>query len=486
MPNNLLFNLLDIIDKEEMKDFGRYLEGKYSGRKKIHQLHKYLIKSHSKYGVARMRNNRVAKSAFTKPITEATLQNRYTELGNILKEYLSFRELEEHEFLKDYLRIRYFEKKNRKDLFSEQIAATQKRINPLLNEEENKEGIDGFYFLKSMLLHHLRYFHSNCNTFILDEMNEEVQLALADLNHFNKLLTLYYQTEILNRERILKTNLPFQLESDDNYKLLYQLYQYKYELLKQPSDSTFQDLRNLLFSNLEKLNNQERSLTLTSLCNFLTNSIKQGNIAHLETLFQLYKDSYDKEFLIVNGQLVSYHYHNIIGVASKLGEDDWLDKFLINYYTCLGHNDQTQFLKLGNAQKKFRAGAYDEATEELKDIVKYENSFYELRAKAIILRCYYMQEKPERFILSYHHSFLTKVGRIIDMNPIFIEGYKNFLSYFIKVYLNKKDKAMLIQQIKSEKNLQCRLWLLEVLGEKKNEKPSEDDFFGAINQGNLL
>ncbi len=468
MLNTQLHTLLQTIDKKEMTAFGHYLNGIHSGKKRILKVHEYLNKSHPDYNVPRMVRAKVKDYVFSRSVNDKTLLNLYSDLHNYLEDFLAIKELDDHSFVKNYLLIRYYEKRQATQLFFKQVEVSQEGLGyeNVLKEEKPKKKLGLFYFFKSFLLHHFKYFHSNSPTFIMQQNNYEVQMARTDLNQFAEIANLGYQAEILNRQKLFKVNNTSPIHNTEEYLLLSKLYQLKLNLLSSQSEANYNELKNFFFSKIHYFDNQEHISTLTYLFNFPIHCIKKGNTAYAKELFNLYKFSFAEGILIIQDYLSSSQFHNIVSIASSLGEYIWLEKFLIHYEKTIVLSNYENVLKLGHSQLLFGKKDFSEVINKLKDI-KYENPYFEYRSKALVLRSYYSLDESEDLILNYCRSFRAILQRNEKVHIKLKEGYINFIKYFKELVLGLKPVEDIIQNICDEDCLQCRKWLLEELDIKR-------------------
>jgi len=327
MPNTQLFKLLAIIDKKEMAEFGHYLKGVHSRKKRFHKIHEYLMKFHPDYDIPEMARNEVIEFVYDSPVRGSTLSNLYNLLYEQLECFLAIKEMNKEPFVKDYLLIRNLASKKKEKLFQDKIK--EARAN--LEKYVTSNGLNVFYFFKQQLLHHLSYFYTNDASSLIKESNNEVQYAQLHLEKYYTLAMLSYDTELLNRKRIYKYRELRLSMNSYKYKIILNLYKLKTVFLGIHKLGEYFRLKNFFIAHVRYLSDAERNSTLIYLFNFAMKNIKEGNLIFTTELFNLYKFSFNEKLMNIREDVSPVQFLNIINAAAAAAEFSWAENFIKEY-----------------------------------------------------------------------------------------------------------------------------------------------------------
>ncbi|MCB0629427.1 MAG: hypothetical protein KDD15_06840, partial [Lewinella sp.] len=122
--------------------------------------------------------------------------------------------------------------------------------------------------------------------------------------------------------------------------------------------------------------------------NYCIREINQNNLQFLTELFRLYQSQLEQELLLEEGHLSEWHYKNIVTVGLRLGELEWVHRFINDYRSSLRPEVADNAFRFNLAAYYHEAGQFGEVLDLLIQ-VEYSDPRYNQSAKALLLRTYY-------------------------------------------------------------------------------------------------
>jgi len=198
--------------------------------------------------------------------------------------------------------------------------------------------------------------------------------------------------------------------------------------------------------------------------NFCIRQINSGNNAYLTELFELYADALQRGLIFTDGQLSPWHYKNMVVVALRLKAYTWAQNFIEEYRHRLpGRFAQTAYI-YNKAKLHFHKAEYGKVIELLRE-VEYQDVFYELDSKAMLLKTYYETEETEA-LLSLLASFRIFLRRKKGISEQHRTNYLNLVRFTEKLLAlpaaaNKDAAAQLAAQLQKIRRVADANWLRE-------------------------
>lgn len=205
----------------------------------------------------------------------------------------------------------------------------------------------------------------------------------------------------------------------------------------------------------------------TYVINYCTRKINQGQKEFYEEYFNLNKDLLKREIIFVDGDLSPWRFKNIITVALRLGEYQWVESFIKNYSDRLAEEYRENAVSFNLAQLYFYQKKYDEVVRLLQTI-EYEDINYNLNSKTMLLATYYETDEIEP-LYSLLESFRVYLNRHKDIPKQRRENYKNLIKYTKKLTKITPGNRTAIKKLKEEisatKGIVSVKWLKEKIAE---------------------
>ncbi|MCB0514858.1 MAG: hypothetical protein R2798_08145 [Chitinophagales bacterium] len=353
------------------------------------------------------------------------------------------------------------------DLSVYQYHQTLKKHNPLAAQPADFY-YDNFHFVRTQ-----------------NSLNEKIAGRQAALNFeaAHQYLDIFYCIEKLrqscawlNYQKIL--NIPLQQEAPPFLQEIPQLiaqspyvhlpeidtYWHIFRLLNdENAEIWYQKLRNSLSARLASLPQIYAREFLSYLQNYAIRQCNSGALAYLSDLLMLYETGLQQAFLFENNELSVSNFKNIVTLSLRLERYAWADNFIEKYrhYLPKIHQENAYLYnrsRLLYAQKKYTV------CQQLLLQVTYNDPFYQLDAKTLLLKVYYdLDEWTALYALMESFSALLRRKKVVsDFNRVI---YLNFIKYLKKLckckYHNSKQKIeMLANELSQQTNLADKTWLL--------------------------
>ncbi len=470
MKKNTFLTHLDALTPTEVRKFEAYFRLINSNSEVLLNIFEYYIKFYRKIKPPPSVNE-VYEIIFSRKAKNENdtknLQNGISDLFKQLKEYLIQKKLLETGFEKEFLWLKILEEKglqHQRELHFKGLIKKEKKNNSLWS------------ILNRLKLNHHNFFRNN-----FEKNNPAIELVennILILEDFFVSLQFKYAAEISNRNLQLSQDskdsslfnqlYPEVSKTINDYSFAGQLYFELNQFLKNRKNNTFQELRDFLFQNENKLSKADKLTTLLYLLNFLSDELKKGKYKLRKETLDLYKFGLGKNnILIHNGILDHLNYRNIVNLASNLGDYDWAENFIEDYKKYLDKNIQNENVSIAKAMLYFEKGDY---LQVIKNISKnnFSGIYYILLARIYNLACDYELNENEDLEIdcATFIKFVQRSKKLNEHNKIAAIHFAKILS---QLYLKELPKEKIKSEIDDSSSLFFRAWLLK---KQKNYSPS--------------
>lgn len=200
--------------------------------------------------------------------------------------------------------------------------------------------------------------------------------------------------------------------------------------------------------------------------NFCIRKVNEGHKTFFHDIMDFYKDGLAKAYLMENGVLSRFTYHNIVAAALQTREFEWVEDFIGRYRNALERSYRDSSYSFNRARLAFKQGHYDEALALLQHS-NYYDPLLNLAARTMSLKIYY--ELREHDLLASHLEAFKNYIRRKSILGYHRTNYLNLVKYTqLLISVNSFDKAeveALQDKIRDEQVLTEREWLLEQAAE---------------------
>lgn len=479
MTESKLITFLRTLDKEEMRRFGKFLEGT-AERKAPDRIafFEYLQKYHPKFPEKKIKRELVAQKLF--PENDKRLkkvENLMHKIVSILEDFLVYEELKTQRWQRDFLLLEVYKRRKLDDSFFKKIKKIEEEW-----ECEQPEGVEHLHH--EYLIKKVEFTHPNYSQTGKNPTTYKVLIQQLDEYYFAKKLfwtsCMKITEDFVNvsgagfaeKQFFIRKILDISLNSESvqNSQI-----QFLAELLNALVSEDFQNysqLEELFISNVKSFDEPERN-DLIDLLNHI--SFRNGNITRqqepLYHAFELNRQAVENNWSFRDEHISVFRFINIVNIACAVGELEWATYFIDSFGTSLGKDDRNDIVAVSHATVDFKKGEYDKTLERLM-YVKFRNVLYKANARAIQLQCYYELKYSELFhsLASSFNGFLQS-QRKKDLAKDSARMFLNFIKFTDKLEKLPKYKpeiAPLLNEIEACNEVVHKKWLLEkVKGLKK-------------------
>jgi hypothetical protein len=263
-----------------------------------------------------------------------------------------------------------------------------------------------------------------------------------------------------------------------------QVYYQLYQMMDEPSLVAYQAAFTVFQEQEQRFQTEELTMIYNYLQNFCIAQINRNQLPFLRELFGLYNAQLARELLHEDGYLIEWHYKNIVTAALRLGELEWVDRFIETQKSALAPDASENAYRFNKAAYCHAVGAYGKVLELLTQ-VEYSDLRYSLGAKALLLRTYYELGEFEAL-----HALVESFRQYLQRNRLLADSRRSGYYHLFRLtrrlaklkaqypYLDQVQARQRLEKIR-EDVLQTnaifnRLWLERKLEDLLKETASID------------
>ncbi len=197
--------------------------------------------------------------------------------------------------------------------------------------------------------------------------------------------------------------------------------------------------------------------------NYCIKKVNSGETQYYNHLLDLYKQALEMELLIDNKKLSPQAFKNIVKVGARVKEFEWVKEFIQQYRNKLPASNRETASNYNLAYYHYSVGNLDKVLPLLMR-VEYEDVFYGLDSKILMLKIYYETEEIDA-LFSLLESFKVYLRRNKVMSAYHKTNNLNLIKFVKKLSnLPRGDKER-IQKLRDEitetRQITDINWLLE-------------------------
>lgn len=392
MLDSKIISILRKLNSRERNRFREYVRSSFFNKHKgLVKLCDYIFE----YSPSFQHEHLGQKAAFEAlfPDEKYSEQHIYTLASNLLElmnAFLSQLEFEENQM--EQKRYSLFALRKRQE--SKQWHSVKKQYEIISLKKLKK---DAASILESKM------FHDELNAeFISKQLREEDQ----NLQQSSDLLDSYYFAEklrlacdIKSRNLVIKANYnSFELDSiieiiDRNYDKFMRIpaievYRNILHFFDEDKDIAYDKILTTIKSNLSYFSEAEIKTQFDFAINYVIRMLNKGEAKWYREFLELHRYLLKNEILLSDGKLPEWDFKNIVTVALRANETDWVEAFINEYKNWLPENVRENAYVYNMAAFCMEAGRYRESMQLLQK-VDFTDESYQLGAKIILLKSYY-------------------------------------------------------------------------------------------------
>ncbi len=436
----------------------------------VYQLFTAIRKFEPSFDHKDLEKGRIYKIAFPreKKYDEKKLGYLMSDIQRLIDKFLAYNELDEHPVQREYYLLSSYIDLQLDKHFSKTMKDTQ------LVQKENPYR-DADYFYNEFLLEALNnvYFDKQ-RKHVYDE---SLQRAIDNLDLYYLAEKLKYSCEMFNRKNIVATDYKLRLldeilvyvkDKDFEHAPAIAIY---YEILMALTDSDdeshFKKLKELLKTHGSKFPLLEARDMYSYAQNFCLKRINSGHQEYLQELFHLYRTTLEEKIAFDGKYITPWTYKNIVGVALRVEEYKWVEKFIHEYKEHLSPEMCENAFAFNLASYHFNKGDFGKALELLRN-VEFTDIVYSLDSKAMLLRIYYELEEVEPLwsLLDAFQVYLRRNKLISDNQKTIYQNLIHFVKEATRIRKGDKEAAKkLKEKIEKTKQVAYLQWLMKKVEE---------------------
>lgn len=268
--------------------------------------------------------------------------------------------------------------------------------------------------------------------------DQSLSHRMEDLEHFYVADMLRSVCKWINRQNIIRAE---ETHSYEHFVAYVQENFFRYEahpfiriyfhilmtLTEWEKESHYAQLIEVLKQHSSTLPASERKPMYQYAQNYCTRQINNGNTAYLRELFGLYNEVIRQDLLYHEGYIGSADVKNIVSLGIRLEEYDWTEQFLESNEDRFQPAMREAVIAYNRAQLAYVRGSLRGALRLLR-VVEFDDLYYDLGAKTLLLKIYYDLDDLEG-LESLLHAFSNSLRRNKHISTYQLTVHKNLIRY---------------------------------------------------------
>lgn len=470
MKDTKLIHYLSALSKVELNAFERFVSSPFLNANPLCiKLLKELTGHYPEFDETILSKENIFKRLFGRDQFDMQ-KMRYlmTDLTRLLEEYFIYTEFSaEQTTQKHYLVIALSKRK-----LNKYAAQHQRQAEGLLNDETTREAD---HYSKLLIVQEDAYLLSAAQ----DDRNLDSDLQGLSNTLDTAYLTkkLRYTCEIINRMNVLGTKyelpfLPYVLDylksnPHEDVPAIAVYHKILLTLTESEDETHYQELKELLKFWNDSFPVKELRDTWGFAQNYCIRKINTGNTDYFQELFANYKFLLEKDIIIENGFLAQFDFKNIVTIALRLKEFDWVEQFIKGYSKFLEPINRLNAVTYNQARLFYSREKHREALRQLLS-VEFTDVYYHLDSKVLLLKIYYELDdyEPLLSLIDTVRVYLRRNKQISEYQKLIYSNFNRFLKKLTRKKLgSKKPYKELEKEMDSVKQIADLNWLKEKLEE---------------------
>ncbi len=240
-------------------------------------------------------------------------------------------------------------------------------------------------------------------------------------------------------------------------------YQVMLTLSEQEDEAVFYQLRALLKQFGDLFPQPELRELYIFAQNYCIKRINTGKREYFRELYGIYDTLLEKGTIFNRGELLPWDLKNMVAVGLRIGEFDWLEKIIHTHSHRLPEGFRANAITYNLAMVHFHKKEYQKVIELLRE-VEYQDLFYALDGKWLLIKTYYELDELEAMeaLLESFRIFLLRHRLIAKTKQ---RQYLNLIRFVKKMnrlqWNNESAVEKLRKKIEDAADVADRVWLLE-------------------------
>lgn len=472
MKDTKLIHYLSSLSKVEWNAFERFVNSPFlNPNPNCIKMLEVLAVYYPEFNEGDIENEKIYKELFSKQKFDMQkLRYLMTDLTRLLEEFFAYQEYETQTAQRKHHLVNALTKRK----LGKYAAQHQRQTFDLLEKLPHR---DGSYYSDLLLAQEDAYLLSAMQ----DQRSLDSDLQGLSTNMDTAYLSkkLRYTSEIINRMNVLGVSydlpfLPFILDylkanPHDDVPAVAVYYKVLLTLTESDEESHYQELKELLKKWNDSFSVKELRDTWGFAQNYCIRKINTGNPGYFKELFANYKFLLDKEVIIEDGFLAQFDFKNIVTIALRLNEYDWVEEFIDKYSELLEPTHRLNAITYNTARLYYGRNRHKDALRQLLS-VEFTDVYYHLDSKVLLLKIYYELDdyEPLLSLIDTFRVYLRRNKQISDYQKLIYTNFARFVKKLTRKKLgSKKPVAEIGVEMDTVKQIADFGWLKEKLDELK-------------------
>jgi len=406
-----------------------------------------------------------------KPYNDVRFRKYTSDLFKLVQEFLTQEALTEEPELKDYLYLAALEKQNPDKL----IRGVERNWESLKGPEKSFQYSSYLYrhLLEDRKYNLLNYEHRPYERANVEDISSALDIYFIVVKLRN---AVHSQSRVQTEKRQYELHfipevIQF-LERTGTYldHPIVAAHYYMYKMLADAdSYDAYYRYKEIMMARTDELAGQEAYELIQPALNYSRRRINEGRVSFRAEYLEIYRFALDRGLVFDDGVLDPLQFRNTILTALREGEYEWAEYFITEYQHRLPEKQRLNAVNYNSALLYFYSKNYDKALDFLRD-VEYENTTYNLNAKAMLLSIYY-ETGADIALDSLFDSVTAYLNRHRELPASAQEAFRSLISFTRRLTRmlpgDKKALGQLKKDLAERKYVASRPWLESKIAERE-------------------
>lgn len=464
MEGSKLIQLIKTFNAKEIRECGEWLQSPIINKNKTFtELYFYLKNCAPNYAPEKLKREQVYALLFPRQkYDERKMNHCMSFLLKLMEQYLAFSDFSSNELLVNIYTLRAYTHKKLKKHYAQTLESTQKKIGqyPYRNKD--------FYYYQYLLA------DTENENFLQQKIRKYDARLQNAADHFDNFILankLKYFCEMQDRKMTLAADYQLHLKAE------IRAYLQQYHVAELPGIHVYQMILNLLehpeevgyFFSLKKLllfhHNAFPEAEIKDLyfyfINYCIRKINHGHTDFLKELFDIYQTCLKNNLLLDNGKLSPYTYKNIIGVALRLNQSEWVKNFIAENTKLLTPEFRDNAFHYNMAEYYYSLQDFSNAISHLNQVA-FSDIYYSFDTKKMMLKIYFQLNEIDALysLISSFQMFIRRNKSVSEANKMAYKNFIHVIQLFIK-HRHEKKATEIQQALENLAPLADKKWLTE-------------------------
>lgn len=285
-----------------------------------------------------------------------------------------------------------------------------------------------------------------------------IEPAISTLDAFYLSHKLRYLCAAHNHNAILDSKIPTGLEEElitylekdvSEQQPATRLYYSIYKMLLKPSqEAHYQRVKENLAEVATGFEPQEAREVYAYAQNYCIRRINEGRSEFLEELFQLYNLLLEQSIILEKGIISPWDFKNIVTVALRLDAHAWTETFIDEYNPKIEMRFRENARTYNLARLAYHRKYYSRVLKLLSQ-VDYEDVFYALDSRVLLLKTYFELDETEP-MYSLIDSFRVYLRRNKNISDRHRQTYLNLIKFTKKLSKIRPSEQSKLKSLKGD------------------------------------